>query len=387
MSAKSLQEALALVDQHAAAAGDGRWLETLVTKVGPEIAAWDLSEAWLWKDWPQRTEVLGEASRPQDDGIDVVARRTDGGWCAIQCKARKHVDGKPGRLVREDVDGFLAATRAEVWAECWIVTNAEITTHGKAKMRGLGEAIAQVREIQIEPAIRAELAAREAAKPDPRDAMQEKAIKAIIDGLDNVRASADKAHNGWRPGESRATAVMPCGTGKTRVAYEVARRSSENGLACVLAPSIGLVRQLRAAWLGWAKAEGDTLRTLSVCSDRRVAESGAERRQREEAHVELAEDPIEDRSLVSASELAGAVTADPGGIADWLGGAADAPDARPVIFCTYQSGHHLAEALHATATTAALLVCDEAHRTSGIRRPRAKSQAARVRDFHLFRIG
>ena len=387
MSIELLEDALVAVDRHADDAGDGRWLEKLVTELAPEIASWDLSEAWLWKDWPERTQVLGEASRPQDDGIDVVGRRQDGGWCAIQCKARKHVDGKPGRLVREDVDGFLAATRAELWAECWIVTNAEITRHGRAKMRGLGEAVAHAREIQIEPAIRAEIAAREAARPDPRDAMQEKAVAAIMEGMDNVRATADKAHDGWRSGESRATAVMPCGTGKTRVAYEVARRSAGNGLVCVLAPSIGLVRQLRTAWLGWARAGDDTLRTLSVCSDTRVAESDAERRKREEAQAGLGEDPTEDRSLVSVSELAGAVAADAGGIAAWLAGGAEVLGARPVIFCTYQSGHHLAEVLRTTGTEAgnrgSLLVCDEAHRTSGIRRPRAKGQAARVRDFLL----
>ena len=383
MSNQLLEDALAAVDRHADDAGDGRWLEDLVTGLAPEIAAWDLSEAWLWKDWPHRTEVLGEASRPSDDGIDVVARRQDGGWCAIQCKARKHVNGRPGRLVREDVDGFLAATRSDVWAECWIVTNAEIARHGQAKMRGLGAAVAHAREIRIEPAIRDEIAAREAAKPDPRDAMQEKAVGEILQGLDNVRATADKAHAGWRPGESRATAVMPCGTGKTRVAYEVARRSASDGLVCVLAPSIGLVRQLRTAWLGWAKAGDETLRTLSVCSDARVAESGATRRDREEAQAGQDEDPIEDRSLVSTAELAGTVEADAAGIAKWLADDAGASGARPVIFCTYQSGHHLAEALRARGTGAALLVCDEAHRTSGIRRARAQGQAARIRDFLL----
>ena len=385
MSIKSLEKALIVVDQHAADASDGVWLEKLVTELGPEIAAWDLAEAWLWEDWPHRNEVLPNAT-PDDDGIDVVGRRQDGSWCAIQCKARRHVNGKPGRLTKEDIRDFGSATNtsANIWAEGWIVTNADISDHVRAKMRGLGETVANVREVQIGPAIHAEITARKAAKPDPRDAMQERAVGAIIRGLDNVRATPDKAHAGWRLGDARATAVMPCGTGKTRVAYEVARQTAANGLVCVLAPSIGLVRQLRAAWLGWARTTGDTLQTLSVCSDPKVADTTGERREREEAKANPErEDPTEDRSLVSATELTGTVAASGDDIADWLRRTTATGSGRPVIFCTYQSGHHLSAALLDAGAEAALLVCDEAHRTSGIRRPPAKRREAAVRNFLL----
>ena len=43
---------------------------------------------------------------------------------------------------------------------------------------------------------------------------------------------------------------MPCGTGKSRVGFWVAADlTGGRGLVVVLAPSIGLVAQLRRAWL------------------------------------------------------------------------------------------------------------------------------------------
>ena len=64
---------------------DGKWLERLTRDWAPLIADWDISDAWLWDDWPDR--------KTKDLGIDVVARRkSDGRLIAIQCKSRK-LDG------------------------------------------------------------------------------------------------------------------------------------------------------------------------------------------------------------------------------------------------------------------------------------------------------
>jgi predicted helicase len=36
-------------------------------------------KVWRWADWP-------DAPARNDDGIDLVARTVEGGYCAIQCK-------------------------------------------------------------------------------------------------------------------------------------------------------------------------------------------------------------------------------------------------------------------------------------------------------------
>ncbi len=61
---------------------DGKWLECLTRDCAPLIAEWDISDTWLWQDWPDRESP--------DIGIDVVARRaSDGRLIAVQCKSRK----------------------------------------------------------------------------------------------------------------------------------------------------------------------------------------------------------------------------------------------------------------------------------------------------------
>ena len=52
-----LELALAEVRRHKADAGDGKWFEDLVRECAPLILEWDISEAWTWADWPDRTTV------------------------------------------------------------------------------------------------------------------------------------------------------------------------------------------------------------------------------------------------------------------------------------------------------------------------------------------
>ena len=54
-----------------------------------------------------------------------------------------------------------------------------------------------------------------------------------------------------------------------------------------------------------------------------------------------------------------------------------------LIFSTYQSGHHVAEALRKTRRYAEMLVCDEAHRTAQIKQINRENTAERIRNFTL----
>ena len=88
-----------------------------------------------------------------------------------------------------------------------------------------------------------------------------------------------------------------------------------------------------------------------------------------------------DSSNVSADEIKGKVTTDPEEIARWLGEGQE-NESVSVIFGTYQSGHRIAEALRTSETTAEVLICDEAHRTAGLRRTK-KSTVDQIKDFTL----
>ena len=67
------------------------------------------SDVWLWKQWAQlRTDFDG-----RDIGIDLVAKKHDGGFCAIQCKCY----APDTRISRNDIQSFLATASLPPFAD------------------------------------------------------------------------------------------------------------------------------------------------------------------------------------------------------------------------------------------------------------------------------
>ena len=137
----------------------------------------------------------------------------------------------------------------------------------------------------------------------------------------------------------RAQVRMACGTGKTLAALWVAERLDiERGL--VLAPTLLLLKQLRAEWLREAEVP---LAALAVCSSADVGEGG-------------------DVWELDPSDIPGEVTTDPVRIADFL-----RRPGRRVVFSTYLSSGRIAEAQTDPAVPAFdLAVADEAHKVAGV---------------------
>ena len=78
-------------------AEEGRWFEQLFMRVALQEPEFEIDGIWLWPDWPEHESLTGLDGC--DIWIDLVARRTSGGWVAIQCKCYddRHVVGKGGR--------------------------------------------------------------------------------------------------------------------------------------------------------------------------------------------------------------------------------------------------------------------------------------------------
>ena len=105
-----LDELNASIDRQEA---DGKLLEQLVEDAATSIPSWELRRCWRYAAWPRRTD-FGHLPL-QDDGIDLVAEKTDGDLVAIQCKARSSgsVHSNPHPEVRRqgqppDLPGTLA---------------------------------------------------------------------------------------------------------------------------------------------------------------------------------------------------------------------------------------------------------------------------------------
>ena len=149
----------------------------------------------------------------------------------------------------------------------------------------------------------------------------------------------------------RGTMVMACGTGKTFTALTIAREfvEKEGGTARILfaVPSLALLKQTLDDWA--AEADG-AFTAWAVCSDTKVSSS---------ARNDTAEE--------SAVDLPIPATTDGQRLADSLN-ANNATEGLQVVFATYQS----IDVIHRAQEIAGddwrdfdLIICDEAHRTTG----------------------
>ena len=285
------------------------------------------AEVWHWSEWPDRDGG--------DIGVDIVARRHDGDFVAIQCKCYD-----PGQTIyKGNIDSFLANTQ-QPFSERLVVTTTS---------KWGGNALRMLERQQ--PAVqRVDLFGLEATtidwddwnldawlkkdKPAPLGERRRRQLRPH-----QKEALAD-VHNGFADND-RGKLIMACGTGKTltalRIAEEVAGRG---GRVLFAAPSISLLAQALREWGADAEIP---IRAFAVCSDEKVGSADGD-------GARTYDLPIP--ATTNAGDLARAASA-------------DAHGHLTVVFSTYQSMERIAEAQDAGMPAFDLVVCDEAHRTTG----------------------
>ncbi len=294
-------------------------------------------EVWLWTDWPDRTEYGYGA----DIGIDLVARQTDaygGGFCAIQCKnyAQDH------RVPTSAVDSFLAASGTAHFKNRILIVTSDLEKAGWTKVEQAYSPRCEVitavdlnswpvrwldfldrpDELEFTPH------ERHTPRSDQRDALD-----AIAKGCQANR---------------RGRLVMPCGTGKSLVAMWAAEENvGKHGTVLYLVPSIALMGQTMREW---ARHRNTGHVYLGVCSDKTTGRSTDDDGDTARDLAELSMPVSTDRD-----EIARALRQPTG-------------NKMRVVFSTYQSLPVLADSLPSDFAFD-LVVCDEAHRTTGVDRP------------------
>ena len=297
--------------------------------------AHQFKEVYLWGEWPER--------RTGDTGIDLVAipNQQDSGPVAIQCKfyAPRH------KVSKADIDTFLSASGKEPFARR-IVVDTSGTDWGKNAQDAIeGQQIpvsritlADLRDSDIDwrtYSLGSMQAPKTRERKVPRD-HQVRARSAVMEGFTK--------HN-------RGTMVMACGTGKTFTALTIAREfmEKEGGTARILftVPSLALLKQTLDDWA--AEADG-AFTAWAVCSDTKVS-SAARNDTAADSTVDL---PIP--ATTDAQRLAHSLRAN------------NTTEGLQVVFATYQS----IDVIHDAQEIAGdewrdfdLVICDEAHRTTG----------------------
>jgi predicted helicase len=299
-------------------------------KADPAFAD-QFEDVWLWQYWP------GRAGK-HDTGVDLVACTREGGLVAIQCKFYD----RHSTISKPDIDTFLSASgKAEFTERVIVSTTDKWNKHAEDAIKGQGIPVRRIGmyELAESPIDWSKFSAHTpeilelVGKKQPRP-HQVSAIDAVVRGFETA---------------PRGKLIMACGTGKTFTALRVAERLvGSGGTVLFLVPSIALLSQSLREWTNEASID---IAPLAVCSDAKVTK-----------RVTSGDD--ED---ISAVDLALPATTDSEKVRQRLAAAIRDKGRMTVVFSTYQSIQVIADAMvGGNIAPFNLVICDEAHRTTGV---------------------
>ena len=323
----------------------GRAFEPLVAKVlrTDPMYRERFAEVWQWSEWPDRDG--------NDIGIDIVARRHDGGLVAVQCKCQDRID-------KGHIDSFLAESQrrflGEPYVERYIFTTATVwSDNAERALSRISPPVQRVDFFGLDGAA----VDWDAYLQDPTAPLKEKprkqlrphqinATRQVLEGFEN---------------NARGKMIMACGTGKTLTALRIAEQAAgPGGRVLFAAPSLSLLAQSMREWGADAEIP---LRAFAVCSDRRVGRNDGDSTRTYDMPIPATTDAAALFNTASA----------------------EAPERLTVVFTTYQSMEVIAEAQKQGLSDFDLVICDEAHRTTGALREDERSFFLLVHDEEAIR--
>ncbi len=295
------------------------------------LLAQQYDKVWRWMDWP------GRDGKP-DTGIDLVARERDTGeYTAIQCKFYE----PDHYLQKADLDSFFTASGKTPFTNRVIISTTN--KWGKHAEDSLDGQTIPVQRLSLQDIAESSLD-WDIAWPQG-DLQVELAPSAPYSLRPHQQEALDAVFRGYAEGNDRGKLIMACGTGKTFTSLKIAERVAEEngGRARILfaVPSISLLSQTLREWTARSEVE---LRAFAVCSDTKVSRA--------------AED-------YDTSDVAIPVTTNPEQLAEKMSHRKRAAGLT-VVFTTYQSLPKVSEAQGLGADIFDLVICDEAHRTTGV---------------------
>ncbi|HDR7260258.1 TPA: DEAD/DEAH box helicase [Bacillus paranthracis] len=293
----------------------------------------------VWK----LSEVPDNYNVPKKDtGVDLVARKRETGeLVAVQCKFYS----TDTTIRKEHIDSFLNEVGKQYYSEGIIVTltdkwsdNADNALKFRDK-RIARISLAQLQESQIDWSSYSfnnpeKVKLQDKKTPRPH---QDPAIESVVEGL----KTAD-----------RGKLIMAPGTGKTYTSMAIAERmaAEKKGIFRVLylVPSIQLLSQTLRSWNADTNFNMDS---IAVCSDRKVTK-------------EKGNNELED---IAAADLGYPATTDYKKLLEYQAHIenSDSTGEFLTVFSTYQSIDVIIEAQKNGFYDFDLVICDEAHRTTG----------------------
>ncbi|EJF84688.1 hypothetical protein MCU_00266 [Bartonella elizabethae Re6043vi] len=304
-----------------------------------------LSEDPLQKQEYEKVQTYSEWAEDHDEdgrdiGIDLVATiRDQGGYAAIQCKCydAAHI------IKKEDIDSFIAASGKKIFTRRILVDSTESNWSDNANNTCDGQEV-RIQQINLFDLENSQIdwgaykeRGQAVLKEQPKKKLldhQKEALKEVCEGLQEA---------------DRGKLIMACGTGKTFTSLKIAETIAGQGKRVLfLVPSLALMSQTIREWTLDTEIP---LRSFAVCSDTQVG------KRRKGKH--------DDESGLDASDLVLPATTD----AEELARKANKTslDVMTVVFSTYHSIQVISDAQKEhDLPEFDLIICDEAHRTTGV---------------------
>ncbi|MCW5948912.1 MAG: DEAD/DEAH box helicase [Pyrinomonadaceae bacterium] len=306
------------------------------------------SEVWLWGDFPFRNQFGGN-----DTGVDLVASTFAGEYCAIQCKFY----AENAKMDKSQVDSFITTSgrsfkdedfRTTSFAErLWIATTHNWGTNAENAIKNQSPSVQRLNLGDLRQApVDWEKLEKEVHGRDAR--LSPKTLK------QHQKFAVEKSQEYFKT-KDRGKLIMACGTGKTFTSLRIAEKETDGrGFILFLVPSISLLAQTLREWTGDAV---EPVYPICICSDPQVNPQELNNR-------DVDSFSVLDLGLPASTDIASitkqvqfARSKDRKGMT--------------VVFSTYQSISVIAKVQKSLAEKGMdsifdLIVCDEAHRTTGV---------------------
>ena len=306
-----------------------------------------LKKVWLWNEFPGKLDLGGG-----DTGIDLVALTNEGDYWAIQCKCYQETS----TIDKPAVDSFLSTSSREFKDEnlrtarfahrIWISTTNKWGPNATQAISNQNPPVTRVNLFdltespvdweKLENGIHGEAARtpKKSLRPHQKEAL-------------------DKTHEHFKIAD-RGKLIMACGTGKTFNALRIAENETDGkGLILFLVPSIALLGQTLREWSADAN---EPINAICICSDPEITRK---RTQNEDVDSFSVVDLALPASTNSENILRQFQKIKENGLPGMT-----------VVFSTYQSIEVIARAqsvlLKNGFSEFDLIICDEAHRTTGV---------------------
>lgn len=306
-----------------------------------------LKKVWLWNEFHGKNDLGGG-----DTGIDLVALTFDGDYWAIQCKCYQ----EDSVIDKPSVDSFLSTSSREFKNEqlkttkfahrLWISTTNKWGPNATEAIKNQNPPVTRINLFDLQEApVDWEKLERGIHGEASRNA--KKSLRP------HQQQALELTHQHFKKAD-RGKLIMACGTGKTFNSLRIAENETKGkGLILFLVPSIALLGQTLREWSADAN---ETINAICICSDPEISKKKTKN------------DDSDSFSVVDLALPASTNTKDI--VSQFKHIKENGKKGMTVVFSTYQSIDVIARAQKEIIKNGFgefdLIICDEAHRTTGV---------------------